>query len=234
MVLLPTVPVRTPMPQAPAPQISMLRAIAENKAGVVQAWAAHGMTSREVETSLIEAAQLGFTTCVAALLPVSLPSHCERALEGAAEHGQAACVQQLVPQVSRVQCFNRALDLAGRRGHLECLQLLLPHANPKARKSKALAMAARHLKWDCVQALLPVSDAQAAWTLLLAKPPTVHVALGLELMADHVSPNAWKAALTWANADTVAGIEQRWNAHQSAIGLEAAVEAAARPVRRRM
>lgn len=83
-------------------------------------------------------------------------------LLAAAECGDAAEVQRLIPISNPKRDNSCALQLAAKNGHTKCVQLLIPVSRPKDDNSLALQWAARGEHAECVDLLFDVSDPSLA------------------------------------------------------------------------
>lgn len=113
------------------------------------------------------AAQHGRLAAVTSLLPSSTPDSRTAALADAAEAGQPAIVQLLVPVSEPLRNDSWALTQAAKHGHLDVVLMLIPVSDPKAQDSRALQEAAQHGHLDVVRTLIPVSDPAANGSMAL-------------------------------------------------------------------
>ncbi len=120
-------------------------------------------TIHENTQLLIQAAERGDAAEVQRLIPISEPSfNSSWALQVAASDGYVDCVQLLIP-VSEPKTKNSVtLRAAARSGHAQCVALLIPVSDPKVYGSVALRIAAENGHTQCVELLYPVSEPMVA------------------------------------------------------------------------
>jgi len=106
---------------------------------------------------LIQAAEKGDAAEVQRLIPLSDPkTYNSQALHRSAYYGHADCVQLLIPVSDPCDI----LKWAARFGHAECVDLLIPVSHPEVCNG-ALIEAAAEGHVECVKRLIPVSNPKA-------------------------------------------------------------------------
>lgn len=121
------------------------------------------MAIKENTQLLIQAAQQGNAAQVQRLIPVSYSKFSENAaLCYAARYGHTECVRLLIPVSDPTAAESVALYYAVDGGHIECVRLLIPVSNPKDNASVALRRAYHNNDAICIDLLYPLSSPQEA------------------------------------------------------------------------
>lgn len=112
-----------------------------------------------LDNKLVESARLGALAELSAMLDEGAdPASISAALSMAADSGQKACVQMLIPLCNPKNCSSQALRHASYSGHPECVKALIPCSDPAADDSYALRWAARKGHAECIKLLIPFCD----------------------------------------------------------------------------
>lgn len=154
---------------------------------------------------LIQAAERGDAAEVQHLIPISDPTFSDsEALCSAAQYGNAKCVELLISVSDPKADDSAALREASSNGHFKCVELLIPVSDAKANNSQALRYASSYGQLKCVELLYPVSD------------PTVVLK---ELQYDY--PNDYNA---WGHLQELIEVERVRNTLNAETATTAAVK----------